>query len=129
MLDLYDCPVALLDDAEFVKQALIDASEHSLTTLLKHVSHRFHPHGVTALGLLAESHISIHTWPEHGYVGADVFTCGDRADPVRACHFLVRIFKADRYSLRQLPRGALASVEAQPITEAPVVEVTHLDAG
>ena len=128
MLDLYDCPVALLDDAEFVKQALIDASEHSLTTLLKQVTHRFHPHGVTALGLLAESHIAIHTWPEHRYAGADVFTCGDRADPVRACQFLVRVFEADRYALRQLPRGALASTEAQPIAAAPAVEVSNLDA-
>jgi len=106
VLELYDCPETLLDDVEFVKQALIDTSEQSLSTLLKQVTHRFHPHGVTALGLLAESHISIHTWPEHRYAAADLFTCGDQADPEQACQFLVHTFQAEQYDFIQLSRGS-----------------------
>ena len=49
------------------------------------IHHRFEPQGVTGLALLAESHISIHTWPESGYAAVDVFTCGDHTMPENAC--------------------------------------------
>ena len=91
-MELYDCPQRLLDDKTFVVDALRQAVSSSGAELINDISHRFHPHGVTALGLLAESHISIHTWPEHGYVAADIFTCGTRADPSKACEYLIDIF-------------------------------------
>ena len=53
-------------------------------TLCEVISHRFTPQGVTVLAMLAESHASVHTYPELGAVFVDVFTCGDEADPVRA---------------------------------------------
>ncbi len=110
VLDLYDCPPALLDDLEFVKETLRKAAESAESTLLKDVSHKFHPQGVTALALLAESHISVHTWPEFGYAAADVFTCGDRADPRKACEFFVTAFQPKTYNMRRIARGpALAS--------------------
>ena len=105
LLELYECPVHLLDDPGFVEKALINAAEQGLSTLLKSVTHQFHPYGVTAVGLLAESHIAIHTWPEHRYVGADTFTCGERANPEKACMYLVRTFEAVKYDLRQVQRG------------------------
>ena len=76
-----------------------------VVTLLKLSSHQFHPQGVTAVGLLAESHLSIHTWPEHGYAAVDVFTCGEEARPQQACDYLVKRFAARRHSLVVLPRG------------------------
>lgn len=132
ILELYGCPRTLLNDREFVKNAVRDATEHGLAALVGEVSHQFQPHGVTALGLLAESHISIHTWPEHGYAAADVFTCGETANPQRACVYLVRAFRAARHSLTKLVRGPEACVggdadvprlEVEPIcavTDAPV---------
>jgi S-adenosylmethionine decarboxylase len=81
-----------------------EASRQGMATLLNLISHKFHPQGVTALALLAESHISIHTWPENGYAAVDVFTCG-QGDPRRACEFLVKQFQAQNHSLRILPRG------------------------
>lgn len=107
--ELYDCPDELLNDLEFVKGAMREAAEAGLASLLDEVSHQFSPHGVTALGLLAESHISIHTWPEHNYVAVDVFTCGTRADPQAACMRLVRAFRAGRHSLIKIARGAEAA--------------------
>ncbi len=110
VLELYDCPPALLNDLEFVKETLRKAAESAETTLLKEVSHKFHPQGVTALALLAESHISVHTWPELGYAAADAFTCGDRADPRKACEFFVTAFQPKTYNMRRIARGpALAS--------------------
>ena len=111
ILELYDCPTHLLDDELFVTQALRDAVQHSFATLLHEVSHKFNPQGVTALGLIAESHLSIHTWPEYGYAAADVFTCGDRAKAEKACAFLIDVFQARRHSLSKLMRGGEAVEE------------------
>ena len=55
--------------------------DRSESTLLDISSHKFQPHGVTAVALLAESHISIHTWPENGMAVCDVFTCGEHTNP------------------------------------------------
>ena len=62
--------------------------------------------GVTALALIAESHVAIHTWPEYGYAAVDAFTCGDRASAEEACRYLVEVFRAGRHVLRKLERGA-----------------------
>lgn len=105
IVELYGCPEHLLNDREFVQRTLREAAAQGLSTLITDVAHQFTPQGVTALGLLAESHIAIHTWPEHRYAAADVFTCGHRADPVRACEYLVRAFRARSHSLRTIPRG------------------------
>jgi S-adenosylmethionine decarboxylase len=119
ILELYDCPPELLNDEAYVKQSLRTAVDRGLSSMLQEVSHRFHPQGVTALGLLAESHISIHTWPEFGYAAADVFTCGDRAQPENACRYLVEAFRAGRHTFRRLARGAeLGDPLVEPLTEA-----------
>jgi len=124
IVELYGCPRELLNDEQFVKNAVREATSHGLATLMGEVSHRFQPQGVTALGLLAESHISIHTWPEHGYAAADVFTCGETANPQKACTYLINAFRADRHSLTKLVRGPEAGIdhgdqareiEAQPV--------------
>jgi len=109
-----------------VKDALRGASNHGLATLMGEVSHHFQPQGVTALGLLAESHISIHTWPEHGYAAADIFTCGDRSNPQRAADFLIRRFRAVRHSLTKLVRGPEACLG--PANNIPGLEVEPLGA-
>jgi S-adenosylmethionine decarboxylase len=111
IVELYGCPSELLNDHGFVKSAVREASDHGLATLMGEVSYQFEPQGVTALGLLAESHISIHTWPEHGYAAADIFTCGDRTNPQRAADFLIRKFQAQRHSLTKLVRGPEAHLE------------------
>jgi len=109
MTELYDCPRDLLDDEAFVKDALRKAVDEGFATLLHEVSHHFHPQGVTALALIAESHVAIHTWPEHGYAAVDVFTCGDRADAEKACQYLARALKAGRCSMKKLIRGTEAA--------------------
>ena len=103
--ELYDCPRELLNDEAFVKNALREAVSKGFASLLHEVSHRFHPQGVTALALIAESHVAIHTWPEHGYVAADAFTCGDRASAEKACQHLVEAFQAGKHSIRTITRG------------------------
>ena len=105
LLELYGCPVELLDDPDYLTRTLRDAAEGAGATWLDQCCHRFEPCGVTALGLLAESHISIHTWPEIGYAAVDVFTCGDKAVPEQACRHLVEHLRAERHTLASLPRA------------------------
>lgn len=105
LIDLYDCPPARLDDAGFIQRVLRESVERAGATWLGQVHHRFEPHGVTAIGLLAESHVSIHTWPELRYAAADVFTCGDTADPEVACRLIAEVLGAEHFSTRLLPRA------------------------
>jgi len=55
--------------------------------------HQFEPHGVSAVYLLSESHLSVHTWPEYGYVALDIFTCGDDEPALKAFELLVEEFE------------------------------------
>ncbi|MGB3491768.1 MAG: adenosylmethionine decarboxylase [Elainellaceae cyanobacterium] len=113
ILELYDCPSDLLDDVARVREAMRAAAQRAGSTLLNEVCHRFEPQGVTALALLAESHISIHTWPELGYAAVDVFTCGETADPVQACQHLVQALKATHHHLSTIQRNSPAETILQ----------------
>jgi S-adenosylmethionine decarboxylase len=94
-----------LDDVEYIERALIDAVEAANATLLHIHLHHFTPNGgVSGVAVLAESHISIHTWPENGYAALDIFMCG-RADPYKSVPLLERAFKPASISVQELCRG------------------------
>eukprot|EP00831_Metopus_contortus_P083708 TRINITY_DN9328_c0_g2_i1.p1 TRINITY_DN9328_c0_g2~~TRINITY_DN9328_c0_g2_i1.p1 ORF type:complete len:136 (-),score=28.19 TRINITY_DN9328_c0_g2_i1:348-755(-) len=105
ILGLKGCPSPLLDDEQHILQSMVNAASTAMSTLLNITSHKFEPQGVTALALLAESHISVHTWPESGYAAVDVFTCGETAQPRVACEYLVEHLQAQDHTLTVLPRG------------------------
>jgi S-adenosylmethionine decarboxylase len=117
ILELYACDCAKLDDEDFVRAALSNAALRAGATLLNLISHHFQPHGVTGLALLAESHISFHSWPESGYAAVDVFTCGDHTMPESACRVLVEEFGSRHHQLRSFRRETptmIAALERQP---------------
>lgn len=109
ILELLGCPSDQLNDVAHIEAALREAALVAKSTLLKQVSYQFEPCGVTALALLAESHISVHTWPESGYVAIDVFTCGQHTQPEQACHYLVEAFQSSQHSLTTLNRGRFSA--------------------
>tara|TARA_B100001094_G_C18045847_1_gene727374 strand:+ start:462 stop:782 length:321 start_codon:yes stop_codon:yes gene_type:complete len=76
-MDFFQCDSAKLNDIEFVEIELIRAATHAGANILGKQFHRFSPHGVTGILSLQESHLSIHTWPEHEFAAADFFSCGD----------------------------------------------------
>ena len=102
--DLQDGDPQLLDDEDFIKDALMKAAEAAGATLLKIVSHKFEPQGVTALALLSESHISIHTYPEQNYAAIDAFTCGAHTDAETACRSLQYAFNGKSGTMRLISR-------------------------
>ncbi|MFA5186827.1 MAG: adenosylmethionine decarboxylase [Patescibacteria group bacterium] len=79
--DLHGCPRGALDDVEIVRMALIRGAEAAKCRIVNNCFHQFRPQGVTGVVVVEESHLSIHTWPEHGFAAVDVCTCGE-ADPI-----------------------------------------------
>jgi S-adenosylmethionine decarboxylase len=101
-----------LDDIEHVEQAMRDAVEAAGATLLQIHLHHFTPNGgVTGVAILAESHISIHSWPERGYAAIDIFMCGD-AEPQRAIPVLKAAFRPGKLVVDTLRRGIGAAAAA-----------------
>ncbi len=105
LLDLFGCRSPILDDELGLVALAAEAAEKAGATVLATHHHRFEPHGVSAICVLAESHLSIHTWPEIGTATIDVYTCGDSADPNVACD-LIEVQLAPQYAERtRIDRG------------------------
>lgn len=113
ILELYGCNPARLDDEAFLRSLISSAVQQAGATLLNLITHHFEPQGVTGLALLAESHLSIHTWPESGYAAVDVFTCGNHTMPERACLSLLHALEATDHRLRSFRRQTPASLQQQ----------------
>jgi len=105
LLELYRCDNEKLNDESFLRCSLNRAAKLAKATVLNLISNKFEPQGVTAIALLAESHISIHTWPESNYSAVDIFTCGRNMLPELASQYLIDVLKAKEHSLRIIERN------------------------
>ena len=94
LFELRGCPTELLDNEEFIRLCLYSAAKESNSELLNISAHKFEPQGVTGLAMLADSHISIHTWPEKNLAMCDIFTCGVDATPMKAVEYLCKQFQS-----------------------------------
>jgi S-adenosylmethionine decarboxylase len=99
--ELYDVPSHVLDDDKHLQQVLLEAIPHGTATVLGVQSKKFEPVGVTILILLAESHASIHTYPENKSLFLDIFTCGD-CKPMKIFEYFVNAINAEQYSVKQI---------------------------
>ena len=113
LLELYRCDYEKLNDESFLRCTLNKAAKLAKATVLNLISNKFEPQGVTAIALLAESHISIHTWPESYYSAVDIFTCGQNMLPERASQYLIDTLKAEEHFLRVIGRNPPAAVLKQ----------------
>jgi S-adenosylmethionine decarboxylase len=107
--ELDGCDPPMLRNREQIRRLLIEAAETAGATILTDNFFSFNNGGVSGFVLLAESHISIHTWPEHRYAAIDIYTCGDHAVPERACSYLTERLHAIQSRLSVLERGLSAS--------------------
>ena len=105
LFTLKGCPFEPLDDEQNIKMLLYNATKESKSTLLNLATHKFDPQGVTGVAMLAESHISIHTWPEKGMAVCDVFTCGETAEPEKAVEYMKEQLKATDIISEQFERS------------------------
>src|SRR5437762_11225265 len=103
VLELRGC--SNLNSAETVEQGLRDIVAAVDVTLLDLKIYPFEPMGVTGAAMLAESHIMIHTWPEHGYAAIDIFTCGKERDYQSAIDAVREHFNPERIQAMNMVRG------------------------
>ena len=129
ILDLYDCDPEALDDYDLLEEWLEAALLMSKATILRIFGEKFQPQGVTLLALLAESHASIHTWPEMGYAAIDLYTCGDTTNTHKAAEFLKHKLKAKTSEERELTRSVtpIAANFQKSLMEMCAGEVRDID--
>ena len=98
-------PKYFVEDAQELEKILFEAAYAADNTPIKASIHKFPIQGITGVILLAESHISIHTWPEHNYIAIDVFTCGNQTKPNLALEYLKTKFRPKKVRVREIQRG------------------------
>jgi S-adenosylmethionine decarboxylase len=110
LVELHECNKEALNDLDFLRKVMLDAAIDCGAVVLGDSFHRFSPQGVSGVVVIAESHLSIHTWPEYGYAAVDVFTCGTSVRPEIAAEVLVEKLGSRNHSLMEIPRGVLVTV-------------------
>ncbi len=108
LIELRDCNPSILKDLEKVKNTLISAAKEAKATIIDSSFHEFNPFGISGVVVIAESHLTIHTWPEYGYAAVDIFTCGDVIKPEIAASYLIKQFESKNPSLVEMKRGILS---------------------
>ena len=108
LLELKECNPHLLDNLDHVRDALVRAAEGVGAHIVGESFHQFTPQGVTGILSIAESHISIHTWPEYNYAAADIFTCGSSFQPRDAARVLIEQFESKEPEITEIRRGLLS---------------------
>mgnify|MGYP001318569653 CR=1 FL=1 len=113
LLELYGCNFDKLNDELYLRCQLTSAAKLANAVVLNIVSNKFEPYGVTAIALLAESHLSIHTWPESSYSAIDIFTCGRNMKPNLASQFLIESLEASNHVMKSINREYPPFIEEQ----------------
>lgn len=118
LVEYYHCDPVVLNDRDRLASAMSEAACRSGATVVGEVFYLFNPHGVSGVVVIAESHLSIHTWPEYGYAAVDLFTCGDDIQPEKAFEHLKQALEAGSVSVMELKRGVL-EVQDRPLLHKP----------
>jgi len=105
LVEFYDCNVDAINDISFIEDAMLTATRASNATIISHNFHKFSPHGVSGVIVIAESHVAIHTWPEYGYAAVDIFTCGETIDPWVIQEYLKDSLHSNNVSSMEMKRG------------------------
>ena len=105
LLTLRDCKADILNDLERLKELTREAAEATGATVLNLCAQPLEPQGVTAVAILAESHASLHTYPEANIVFWDCFTCGTTCDPQKSVSILQEALEAETVSFEIVSRS------------------------
>ncbi|MEW6068039.1 MAG: adenosylmethionine decarboxylase [Nitrospirota bacterium] len=108
LLELKDCNPEILKDLNKVKDAMISAAKEAKATIIDVSFREFSPFGISGMIIIAESHLSVHTWPEYGYAAVDIFTCGDFIKAEIAASYLVKELECKNPSIVEMKRGILS---------------------
>ncbi len=105
IMELWECNNQILDNKDMVEELMVEAALESGAEVREVAFHKFAPQGVSGVVVISESHLAIHTFPEHGYASIDVFTCGERIDPQVAAKLIAKKLNSKRFYEINLERG------------------------
>jgi S-adenosylmethionine decarboxylase len=109
IVDAWGIDASVLDDLVTLSREMYIAAEQCGATVVGCVHRKFEPHGVTIALLLSESHLTLHSYPEHGYAAIDCYTCGETADPSVAVDYLLDVLRPTHYDIANIQRGTTIS--------------------
>ncbi len=109
LAELSHCDPKTLSDSALVKDIMMRAALEAKAEIKEIALHKFSPQGVSGVVVIAESHLSIHTWPELGYAAIDIYTCGETTEPWRACYFMAEKMGAGEMTFSEVKRGIPSS--------------------
>lgn len=110
LVEYYNCNKEILKNVEIIEQSMLIAAKESKATIVESVFHQFNPWGVSGAVIIAESHLTIHTWPEHAYAAVDLFTCGD-IDYEAGLNTLKVFLESKRCEVKKMFRGEFSKVK------------------
>lgn len=113
LIEYYGCDLEAINDQDTVREAMLEAARRGNATIVADVFHLFNPHGISGVVVIAESHVAIHTWPEHRCVAIDIFSCSDKMIPELIEKYLKEAFKAQDVVIQEIERGRV------PLSERP----------
>jgi S-adenosylmethionine decarboxylase proenzyme len=114
LIELSGCDPERLKHVREVRSAMLEAARRANGTIVKAVFHAFSPWGVSGVVVIAESHLTIHTWPEHGYAAVDVFSCSPKLRQAEVRRWLVKAFAAQHTRTLRVARGPRALAKPAP---------------
>ncbi len=110
-VDFYGCKTDGLNSCEFIENTLLKAAKMMNLTVVNTTIHQFSPIGISGVIVIQESHIAIHTWPEHNYVAIDFFTCNQSYNLTEGINWLKETFKAQKVTQTEGRRGHLSEIK------------------
>lgn len=114
LVELYGCDPELLKKVDAVREIMVSAAKACKATVVDVAFHEFKPFGVSGVVVIAESHLSIHTWPEYRYAAVDIFTCGKTVDPEQAVEHIAASFHCPQPSIVEVKRGIIPGAGPLP---------------
>jgi len=109
LIEYYGCALEVINREDRIREAMLDAAKRANATIVADVFHRFNPHGISGVVVIAESHVAIHTWPEHRCASVDVFSCSDKMNISVIESYLKDVFRAERSVSTEFDRGLVST--------------------
>jgi S-adenosylmethionine decarboxylase len=119
LIELRECNPEILKSIEKVRSVMVSAAKEAKATIIDISFREFNPFGISGIVVIAESHLTIHTWPEYGYAAVDIFTCGDVIKPEIAASYLVKRFECKNPSIVEMKRGILSHKNKKLLHKVP----------
>ncbi len=115
LAEFYGCCAEAINSKDVIRTSMIAAAKAAKATIVADVFHEFNPHGISGVVVIAESHIAIHSWPEHHCASVDIFTCSDDMNSDAAIEYLTAVFKAEKVEVTIVARG---QVDAELVVDS-----------